>query len=346
MLKIIVIGDLHFKQNNKNETDEFHQELLKVIKSQHFDFAVFLGDILDRHDVVNLGPYNRSINLFEDVCQYCPLYILIGNHDRSNNSDFLSTNHIFNPLKKWDNITIVDHVIKKTINNIPIILLPYVPNGRFMEALQTVDFDPNVNSIIFCHQEFSGCKINKILSVNGDVWNNKSLIISGHIHQYHHVNHNIIYVGSAIQANFGEEDEKTISIFTIDDNIFNGMNDNIHDAVVEERIKLNITRKITIHLTIQQLQQWKCPENQVIRLIITGTCPEIQALSKSHLMKELEKKRIKIVYNFENTEDVKQINNVGINNPVNNQNYYQRLEEVVKLDEQQLKWFKKLISIS
>ena len=221
--------------------------------------------------------------------------------------------------------------------------LPYVPNGKFMDALKTSCFDPDINSIIFCHQEFQGCLINKVISTNGDVWNNKSLIISGHIHQYHHVNDNIIYVGSAIQANFGEEDEKTISIFSfdnIDDNI-----DNIYSKMIEERIKLNLTRKITIHLNIEQLQQWKCPENRDIRLVITGTLPEIKALSKSLLMKDLEKKKIKIVYKFDNTKDIEQINNIELNNQINNQNYYQRLEDKLKSDDHQMNWFKKLISL-
>ncbi len=50
-------------------------------------------------------------------------------------------------------------------------MVPYVPPGRFVEALNIIDNEwwKNVNCI-FAHQEFYGCKMGAIESIEGDKW--------------------------------------------------------------------------------------------------------------------------------------------------------------------------------
>ncbi len=63
-------------------------------------------------------------------------------------------------------------------------MVPYVPPGRFVEALNIIDNEwwKNVNCI-FAHQEFYGCKMGAIESIEGDKWDHSfPLVISGHIH--------------------------------------------------------------------------------------------------------------------------------------------------------------------
>ena len=75
------------------------------------------------------------------------------------------------------------------------LFVPYVPPGRFVEALETYK---NINwkdvDCIFAHQEFYGCKMGAILSEEGDKWESKwPLVVSGHIHSRQWINKNIYY---------------------------------------------------------------------------------------------------------------------------------------------------------
>ena len=105
-----------------------------------------------------------------------------------------------NALKKWDNVCVVDKPIITKIGEVNIAMCPYVPNGRFVEALSTtIGNDWRNCRMIFAHQEFKGCKMGHIISTEGDEWSDEyPPIISGHIHDYQKIN-NIFYPGSAIQ---------------------------------------------------------------------------------------------------------------------------------------------------
>ena len=39
--------------------------------------------------------------------------LLVGNHDYINNQQFLTNNHWMNAMKDWNNVTIIDKVIKR-----------------------------------------------------------------------------------------------------------------------------------------------------------------------------------------------------------------------------------------
>ncbi len=75
----------------------------------------------------------------------------------------------------------------------------------------------NVNCI-FAHQEFYGCKMGAIESIEGDKWDHSfPLVISGHIHSEQRPQKNIFYPGSVIQHAFGESEDNGLLLL-----IFNG----------------------------------------------------------------------------------------------------------------------------
>ena len=120
--------------------------------------------------------------------------------------------------KKWENLVIVDKVIHIEIDDKLFTLLPYVPNGRFIEALDTnTEKDWTKSNCIFAHQEFVGCKMGHIISEQGDVWDNSyPQIVSGHIHSRQFVQDNIYYPGAALQHAFGESEKNVIAVLQFD----------------------------------------------------------------------------------------------------------------------------------
>lgn len=223
-MKILLIGDPHFKKNNLIEMNRMTSEILDLIKLKSVDLIICLGDTLDNHDRCYIRAMSEAKLFLIELSKYAPLIILIGNHDRENNSDFQSEYHPFVGFDLIPNITVVNKAIWDKERNF--IYVPYVFTGLFKKALLTVGYDPkNAEnkhpSYIFAHQEFKNCSMDHdIISTKGDVWLKKyPTIYSGHIHKYQHLN-NIIYVGTFYQEDYGEDEDKAIMILDTTTNTY------------------------------------------------------------------------------------------------------------------------------
>ena len=137
-LRSLIIGDPHFKVNNAPDTDAMSKKILELAKARLPDVIICLGDVLDRHESIHLDAQDRAVEFLHDLSLIAPLIVLIGNHDRPNNSNYLTTRHPFRALKYWPQTTIVDVVKTIEIKGYKFILVPYVPNGRFQEAICTI----------------------------------------------------------------------------------------------------------------------------------------------------------------------------------------------------------------
>jgi DNA repair exonuclease SbcCD nuclease subunit len=272
-MKVLIIGDLHFKVSNIKDTDLMCTAILDQICNQRaFDFIVVLGDTLDRHETIHVTPLCRSVSFLSKLMEIAPVYLLIGNHDLKNNRQFLSPEHPFSALKFWGpRMTVVDTVISRTINEKLFIFVPYTPPGRFEEALATLDSDQwKQATCIFAHQEFKGAQMGAVESNEGDVWPlDYPLIISGHIHEYQRLQPNIWYLGTPIQQSFGDQDRKTISSVHFDS-----------QGAHEERLDLGVPRKRIVHLTADAVNDYIPEPNCEIKFVIEGLDGEIKAIMK------------------------------------------------------------------
>ena len=254
MKKICVIGDCHFKHDNKLETDMMHSQIINILKNDNFDFVVILGDTLHKHEKIDMFPLDRAIKFLKDIKNVSnKLYLLIGNHDRPNNNDFLTDKHPFNSLKEWDKTKIVDEVVVED----GFCFVPYVPVGRFMEAIKDVELS-NIRCV-FSHQEYSGCKINNLIKSDADKWEEYyPLNISGHIHDFEIVQKNLIYIGTPFQHSFSDSSDKSISIFSFSPSSSSSLieiekeKEKENENITHKRIYLNIQKKIELVLTIEE----------------------------------------------------------------------------------------------
>lgn len=265
-MKIFVIGDPHFKNDNLYFMNWACQEILDLIKEQKPDLCVCLGDTLDTHERISLRPLHMATKLFFSISELCPLVVIIGNHDRENNNDFLTDIHPFIGLTRTENITIVDKVIWDKQKNF--MYVPYVPAGRFLEALDTINYDPkNLDSkenpsFIFCHQDFLGARFSprssSVRSTKGDAWSeNWPLVISGHIHE-HQVLPGVIYVGTFVQQNYGEGTDKCLLVI-------NCPNDDYTQPEFERISLKSVCSRETIQMDLDDLPNFseKLPKNSI-----------------------------------------------------------------------------------
>lgn len=297
-MKILAIGDPHFKKDNANETALMVCNLRPIILEKNPDMIVILGDI--GHDFEEVGN-NRHLRMYdfinmihETMSPTCKLFLLIGNHDRVHNKIFMTNEHIFNSYKKWTNTYVIDTTSVEIINDKKYVFVPYVETGKFNQALlakdlvkyneQEIQYLMEDVQLVFAHQEFMGAKMNNITSNKGDPWpEHLPLCISGHIHDYEQLQKNLIYVGTPIQHGYTDTNDKTISLFT-----------EIDSKWQHERINLGICKKLCYTLTCEQLKKFTLPENAQVKIKLKGTIEEIKNFKNTDYFKELVDKGVKI----------------------------------------------------
>ncbi len=305
-MSCIIIGDPHFQVTNIPEVNEFIDIIEKRIIEKNPDFIVVLGDVLHTHERIHSIPLNKAYEFFDKLRKITKTYILVGNHDMQSNQNFLEPNHWMNGLKEWDNIVIVDTVIYEHILGHDFVFCPYVPVGRFEEALNTCrSFDWKQSKCIFAHQEFYGCKMGAITSVLGDQWNeNYPNVISGHIHSKQTLK-NIYYCGSSMQIAFGESSENIIPYVTF----------NFSTNYDLEELNLHLPRKKIVYVDIDDIDKFTNKnnnKNDKIKLTVSGSYEEFKVLKKTQKYKELIQEGVKIA--FKPTIVEKEYDTYGNNN--------------------------------
>lgn len=279
-MRILVIADTHFENKNELETNLMCDKIYEVALKQKPMYIVCLGDITHTHELLHMGPLNRALNFLLRLSQLTThLYVLVGNHDRPNNTAYLTEDSPFVACKQWSNVTIVDKVVIKD----EFVFVPYVPVGRFHEALATVGIThENVNNykIIFAHQEFKNCKMGAITSIHGDEWYpDYPLCISGHIHDYQQIQHNMIYPGTPIQLGYGTAPSKGVMLVNVPS----------EGKIDWEFFDLGLPKKMIVHITPEELSKYKLPDNCFVKLVCKGDTKVIREITKLDSVKEMLK---------------------------------------------------------
>lgn len=297
-VKILVVGDIHFAKDAKLSGDELIERLVDIAKEVKPTFIILLGDILDTHEIVRSSPWKQVERLFSLLSPIAPLYTLIGNHDLSNPSDFLTDNHFFNPYKIWPKITIVDKPIQIIYSGLKFVLCPYVPPGRFLEALNTLFDAPDDTSTekvdwrdakcIFAHQEFHGVVYNDKESSKGDEWSEElPLVISGHIHEeFELYNGRVLYTGSSRQVKFNESPDKKVWKVTF----------TAGKPPVIDKIPLGLKSKKEVEMVYENVKNFDFTlcDSYYIKLKIIGSTEQFKLFRKHPLHAKMLRHGIKI----------------------------------------------------
>lgn len=309
----LIIGDPHFKTSNVPDTDEFIAKTIKLAQTESPNAIIILGDVLHEHERLHTIPLNKAYEFVRSMAIIAKTFILVGNHDMINNQQFLNTNHWMNAMKQWNNVTIVDTPI--SFQPFPdsdnfFVLCPYVPNGRLIEALDhlgsnTADesIDWRDANLIFAHQEFNGCKMGAIESIDGDVWSkNLPPVISGHIHSNQKLlDGHIYYPGSAMQNAFGDPNN---ILAVIDWNRINhdtqfDITDILPPYVCKE-VDLKLRKKKIIYMELDEIETHDCTQmidsNDLIKLTLSGNYDDFKIFRQTPKYKLLSDSGIKIIH--------------------------------------------------
>lgn len=298
MLTILSIGDIHIKSGDILYSKNTCNQLIKLTEELKPNITVVMGDILDKIKDKNVeASLNVAIDFFDRLAEITKLYVIIGNHDYPNNSVFLSKDHMFRSLKRWKGVTLCDELIIDYINvpetniSLKCVFLPYVAPGKFKEALLSKgDLDIKSIDLIFCHQEFFGAPLGSIKSTEGDKWDNDDpMVISGHIHCHNLLQPNILYVGTPVQHNFGDADNRTVSLFTLSEKKRD--NETFYPffkkcCLTEKLYAITSQKKIVKNITCDEIEDFENKFGDKYCIIIHGTFSELKTASKSLIVKK------------------------------------------------------------
>ena len=294
---VLFIGDPHFMVTNIPEVEIFIERMISLAEQKKPNLIIIAGDLLHTHERLHTLPLNKAYELVDKMRKISKTYVLVGNHDYIQNQQFLTDNHWMNGMKEWENTVIVDKVITEIVNNVLFTFVPYVPPGRFQEALATLDekVDWKKSDCIFAHQEFFGCKMGAIVSIEGDKWPlNYPEIVSGHIHSKQRPQKNIYYSGSAMQHAFGESTKNIIAHLTFTDD---------QKGYELDEIDLNLPRKKIVYMDVENVDDYEVPDtDDKIKITVTGVYDQFKALKKTKKYKKMVKDGIKVVFKAKKIE--------------------------------------------
>ena len=321
-LTTLVIGDIHFKSDTVSDGAKFVNNIIEIAEKEDPSFIVLLGDILDTHEIVNVQPYKIATLLIEELSKIAPLYIIIGNHDLINHTQFLTDNHAFNPFKRWDNVFVADKPLLHTFKDSEgydkvFTFCPYVQPGRFIEALKHEHEEEWESSYaIFAHQEFKGCSMNKITSNQGDVWDEElPPVISGHIHDEQIVGDNIFYTGSSIQNSYSESPNKKVWLINWEPPI--GEDIYYENGFSVKKIKVGMRPKYLKNFTIDELLDKSKTDAFInslktsdIKIKLSGSSQEFKVFRTSEIYKLITNNKFNVKFSYNLVEDNPQSDSV------------------------------------
>ena len=215
-MKILCIGDQHFKSSNIPVVEIFLKKLEEWLSLNKVDIIVSMGDLLHTHERLHTQPLNKAIEYIQLLSTFAITYVMVGNHDFVNNSQYNSENHWLNCVKDYNNVVVVDKVIEVECEGVSIVLCPYVPDGKFKSSLEMSGMNWKSSSLIFAHQLFDGAKMGAIVAENVEKWEKEDpMLICAHIHDCQWVQDNLYIVGSVLQEAFGEGEDKSLLLLDI-----------------------------------------------------------------------------------------------------------------------------------
>lgn len=229
-MRILRIGDPHIKPSNLEESEKLMHFINDQIFTRKPDRVEILGDLFHTHSIVRLEVLEFWVEWIDVLLAHeIDLYILIGNHDRANTSEFapsfeLAFKHIRNKHLK--------------IVNYPRAEGPFAYVSHYHDQEVFVEVANKCAEqgakVLVCHQTFKDAEYeNGFYAPDGIDYErlNFDTIISGHIHT-----RQVIKKGNKTVIYPGTPKWDTISDANQDKGIWMYEHDDITGAIISEEL--------------------------------------------------------------------------------------------------------------
>lgn len=232
MAKILLFSDIHI-HTHKNSLERLDNclEALDWVCHTAYDKSiedvVFLGDLFQDRQKIQVLPYKRTYDVLRKWSKHLNFYLLLGNHDLWY-SDKWNVSSVA-PFDSLSGATVIDEPRMIEISGLKIDFLPYTKNP--IKIVKELLSQPEHGRILCGHVAIDGAKLNKVFTsdvsvehegdmvkVDSNLFKGYEKTFLGHYHMAQKCKHNVEYVGSPLQLNFGEaHQDKHIIILDTED---------------------------------------------------------------------------------------------------------------------------------
>lgn len=187
--RIWILGDMHLGVRSSSlewlemQKDFYDNQFIPTLLENYEDgdILVQVGDAFDNRQSVNIKVLHYAIDLFERFGKIMPTHVICGNHDIwAKKSNEVSS---IDALKWIPNVAIYKNPQEFTWGGKKVLLMPWRRDTE--HEVETLAEYPEA-SIVFCHSEVRGIKLNKKVDnfhgVEASSYDRFEAVYSGHIH--------------------------------------------------------------------------------------------------------------------------------------------------------------------
>lgn len=178
MYQYILVGDLHSKTSNIDETCRIFEKIVKVATENNVKEVILLGDLFDTHGIVHLPVMHCYFSLFKKYTQL-NFHCLVGNHDYVTHGNYQE--HSLITFKGLKNVRVIDELTH--FNEFD--LAPHCSEDKFLELCSK-----KYSDTLICHHTFAGAQYENGFYAPDGIDLDKvpyKTVISGHVHLNHQV---------------------------------------------------------------------------------------------------------------------------------------------------------------
>jgi DNA repair exonuclease SbcCD nuclease subunit len=225
MSEIILFTDIHLHAHKKsverlNDCLKCLEWVFQTAVQNNIEHVLFLGDLFHDRQKIDILTYQKTYEVFEKYLYPEPsfnLYLLLGNHDLWHNTKWDVSSVI--PLRNLPGITVIAEPTTLNIGGVDISFLPYThdPISDLAKITNT-----EKRRILCGHVAVDGAFLNtagsisdtsiehdgEMTKITPDIFNGWDDVFLGHYHIAQRMTDNLEYIGSPLELNFGEANQK------------------------------------------------------------------------------------------------------------------------------------------
>lgn len=275
----LLMTDTHLSKSNYELVKDIFQQAIDLCNQHEIKVIYHLGDFFTSRESQPLNVLIEAKEIFSMIASAgITMYIIPGNHDKVDLNSEISYLHA---VEKNASICLIDKEYNEICDEINIIFLPYFKEKEsYLNHLDKISkmIIKNKINILLTHISINGVQNNDGSTVENtitkDLFKKLNRVYVGHYHNKQDSG-NIHYIGSAYQANFGEDDIKGFQFL---------MNNGSVRMIVSKFPKF-IKEKIDIDDkdVLKKFEKQYANSKDNIRIILTGNKEKLQAFKKENL---------------------------------------------------------------
>lgn len=279
----IMMTDDHLSDSSFDLCIDIHRQVRSKAKQLGLKCVYHTGDIIDSRKAQTWTVLKSLIQIFQEYEKDdLELRIIPGNHSKP---DYESEESFLDVFQRYPAFKLIRDCGTYIEGNVAIHMIPFFDENivyphYLKRAVEQSKAHSHLDAnILLTHVGVDGVRRNDGTNVDNDLrqgaFNQFDLVFIGHYHDYQEVGDNIVYYGSTHQHNFGEDENKGMTV--------------VYDDLTFEQIKLNVPtynttiidlNKIAVDEVKVQLQQIHDSGN-FEKVKFTGTREKLSSLEKA-----------------------------------------------------------------